>query len=269
MKKLIETPAVSAAVVACLVFSPIAVHAKAPKDVRDLVGSRGSSGEGQLLSRGYTHISTSKGDDRAWSYWWGRQSEHCISVVTRDGRYSSIDKVQSSDCGHKNSGSKTGTALAIGAAALIGALALSHKSHHHSKGSHGTSNQYEADYERGYRDGLHNSAYHNYDRSDAYSEGFSAGVEQRRHNISYRPGYGNGGGYRGYVNVNDLVGRSRSSAEATLTGRRGFSKIDSYKTDGQGRFTTYWRRDSKQCISVKTSKGYVRAINSMRNRNCR
>ncbi len=245
--------------------------AQTPSDVRDLVGTRGSSGESQLISRGYTHISTHKGDDRAWSYWWSNRRKQCISVVTMQGRYSSIAQSPPFDCGHQNQEKKdnTGAAIAVGAAALIGALVLSHKSHHHDDGKHDDNRQSEADHERGYRDGLYGKPYHNYNRSDAYSSGYSAGVEQRNHNTSYRPGYGGQGGYGGFVTVNDLIGRTRSDAESQLTGRRGFRMLQSYRTDDQGRYTTYWRKQSKQCISVNTRGGYVYAINSMRRRNCK
>ncbi len=252
-----------------LTFLPsAAISAKAPAEVKDVVGSRIGQGERLLRSRGYVHIDSSRGDDQHWSYWWNDRKKHCISAITIDGTFRSIDKTSSSDCGHKNSGS--GAAVAIGAAALIGALVLSHKSHHHSDGKHNSSHQWEADHERGYRDGLYNQAYHNYSRSDAYSQGYAAGVQQRNHNTSYRPGYGGGGGYRGHVNVNNLVGQLNVAATRTLTGRYGFVLKDKYSAgNGDGHYSIYWRKPSKQCISVHTRSGTVRDISSMRKRNCR
>ncbi|SLJ99227.1 hypothetical protein SAMN06295987_10360 [Novosphingobium mathurense] len=98
-------------------------QAKTPSDVSDVVGARSSSGEGLLQDRGYENISTKSGTDRKWTYWWNKSKSQCITVTTFDGRYEAIDKASNKDCG--KSGGGNGTAVAVvGAAALIGALAI-------------------------------------------------------------------------------------------------------------------------------------------------
>lgn len=106
-----------------------------------------------------------------------------------DGRYDAITSTLAADCGQKGGGGDTAAAVAVGAAALIGVIALAHKSHNHDDGQHYSDSQSEADCERGYRDGLYNQSYHNYSRSDAYANGYSAGVEQRNQETAYRPNH--------------------------------------------------------------------------------
>ncbi|MFN3747496.1 MAG: hypothetical protein ACK4SJ_02300 [Sphingorhabdus sp.] len=253
---------IAAAASISLVASPAV--AATPSDLADLVGVKGAAGESQLEARGYGLHHAAQGDDKSYTYWWNASSKKCVRVTTEDGRYTAINSESAGDCGKKSG--DAGAAVAIGAAALIGALALSHKSHNHNDNNHYGNAQYEADYERGYNDGLYNYPYHNYSRSDYYSQGFEAGVRQRNYNGSYRDPY-YGGGYGSYVNVNDLVGRSSSDARAQLSSR-GFSLIE---TDDRydGKYRTYWRASSEQCIVLHTRDSYVRSIDSVRKRNCR
>ena len=241
------------------------VLASTPSDLSDLVGAKGGSAESQLEARGYGLHHASHGDDKSYTYWWNASSKKCVRVTTEDGRYTEIKSESASDCGKKSG--DAGAAVAVGAMALIGALALSHKSHNHYDNNHYNNAQYEADYERGYNDGLHNYAYHNYSRSDQYSNGFEAGVRQRGHNGYYRDNNYHGGGYGGFVNVYDLVGRGSSDARSQLSSR-GFSLIE---TDDRydGKYRTYWRAASEQCIVLHTRDSYVRSIDSVRKRNCR
>ncbi|MCH7330628.1 hypothetical protein [Acinetobacter modestus] len=62
----------------------------APNDLKDLVGSRASSGESVLQSKGYKFIKSEKGDDRIWSYWYQASTNNCITVATVNGRYDAI-----------------------------------------------------------------------------------------------------------------------------------------------------------------------------------
>ena len=70
-----------------------------PRDVRDLVGVRASSGESELEDRGYEFRNSSKSDSRIYSNWMNRRTDTCISVVTSDGRYEMIHTVPAFDCG--------------------------------------------------------------------------------------------------------------------------------------------------------------------------
>lgn len=117
--------AITGSLLAVLVGGSAAGFAKAPGDVSDLVDARASSGESQLYARGYSLHHTSPGDDRNWGYWWNGSKKKCLSVVTMDGRYSAITEAPNSDCGHKADNNAAGVAAAVGAAAIIGAVALS------------------------------------------------------------------------------------------------------------------------------------------------
>lgn len=257
--------AVGSAVIAALALPGLPAAARTPGDVADLVGARGSSGEDQLEQRGYVLADTRTGDERKWTHWWNRSSKECITVVTYDGRYESINSAPASDCNQKGKSGDTAAAVAVGAAALLGIAALASKSHNRDKYNdvNGT-----AEYERGYRDGLYNQSYHNYNRSDAYSSGYEQGTRQRGYETSYRPGYDYGGGYGASVYVNDLVGQSKGSATSALI-NRGFQVRDADKTEYDGRYTTWWRPASEQCITVNTRGGFVYTIQSVRPRNCR
>lgn len=189
MKKNITRKVLSAAVSTALVATP--ALARPANQMTDIVGARASSGESQLEARGFTHIVTNEGEyNTKHSYWWNSRDKNCLHVETYNGQYTAITDATRSDChqGGGNSGAAV-AGVAVGAA-LIAALASSHKSHHHDNGQHLTAEADEAQYERGYSDGLHASSYHNYDRSDYYAQGYQAGVEQRRTNTSRHSGRG-------------------------------------------------------------------------------
>lgn len=80
-------------------YAPLAASAQStPSDVRDLIGARGSSGEAELIRRGYVNAGGQTGDDRVWTYWWNAQRGVCLSVVTMNGRYDSIITTPAPDC---------------------------------------------------------------------------------------------------------------------------------------------------------------------------
>lgn len=64
--------------------------------LQDLVGARGSSGEAELESRGYTFVKSEKGGDSSYTNW--RKGSHCVTVRTVDGHYKSIVDVTMLDC---------------------------------------------------------------------------------------------------------------------------------------------------------------------------
>ncbi|RKS91387.1 hypothetical protein DFR51_0950 [Sphingosinicella microcystinivorans] len=260
--------AITGSLLAVLVGGSAAGFAKAPGDVSDLVDARASSGESQLYARGYSLHHTSPGDDRNWGYWWNGSKKKCLSVVTMDGRYSAITEAPNSDCGHKADNNAAGVAAAVGAAAIIGAVALSHKSHNHDDGNHYSNSADEAEYERGYRDGLYNYSYHNYSRSNAYSDGYGAGTSQRGHEAPHRDGYAYAGGYAAYNGFGDVVGRNNADADDMLRSR-GFAYFGKDTSDGSGHERTYWNARTKQCISVRTRSGSVYDAHSIKKKNCR
>lgn len=110
--------------------------------------------------------------------------------MTYDGRYNSIVSTLPADCNQPSSSGNdnTGAAIAVGAVALLGIAALAHRSHDHDDNQHYADHRREADYERGYRDGLYSHSYDRHDATSDYSRGYSAGVEQRLQESRYRDG---------------------------------------------------------------------------------
>lgn len=235
--------------------------------LRDLVNIRASSGESELESRGYSLTHTTKGDDRVWGYWWNPSSKNCICVATMDGRFSSITDTLPGDCNQKeksggNTGAKVGAGVA--AAAIIGAIVLAHKSNNHSDNKHYEDPNQEAEYERGYRDGLYNSTYHNYSNTDYYRKGYEEGVDQRRRETSYSTGQG---GYRPHVNLRDLVGIRASSGESEMQSR-GFRNVNTLKA-GEDVYSTWFNRETRQCVQVTIVDGRYNSIDEMQKPECR
>ncbi len=252
-----------------LISNPVIALADTPAAVADLVGARGAGGETQLEARGYVHIKTETGDDRAWSYWWQPQRKQCLSVAVMDGRFDSITETPAPDCNQSTSGSggDTAAAIAVGAAALIGVIALAHKSHHHDDGQHPADNASDAAFERGYRDGLYSQDYHNPDRSDQYSSGYTSGVSQRQRETQHRDQDGNGAaGYAPKVNLNDLVTARAAGAETQIS-QRGFTNVYGYKA-GETSYTFWYNRATAQCVQVAVTDGRVRYISAIREASC-
>jgi hypothetical protein len=265
MKKIGKLTVTSFISVALLLPSTGA-QAAAPGSVRDLIGARAAGGESTLEERGFTMIHGSTRDGGKVNYWWNPNTKECVKVDTYDGKFDSIDIATRSDCNQKSNsnGDKTAAAV-VGAAAILGIAALASKSH--DRGDRYSDQQNTADYERGYRDGLYNQSYHNYSRSNAYSDGYSAGVEQRGHETSYRRGNQYGGGYTANAYVGDLVGQARDYASNQLFSR-GFTMRDDKKTD-DGRYRTYWNANTRQCLVMVSRNGYVNSLDQVSRGTCR
>lgn len=255
----------AAVATAAMVVVPVAAMAKTPGSVRDLVGARGSSGQEQLEYRGFHLISGHIEDDSKINYWWNGNTKECIKVVTYDGNYQSIDQTTNADCNQKGGNGDKTAAIAVGAAALLGIAALASKSHHREDRDYDERGM--SDFERGHRDGLYGQAYHNYSRSDAYSNGYNSGVRERAGQTSYRGGHNYSGGYSAYAEFNDLQGQERNYATGQLSSR-GFTQLDNKRTDN-GRYMTYWRAASRQCLVVNSRNGYIYSIESVSARTCR
>ncbi|MCB1501278.1 MAG: hypothetical protein KDK07_16090 [Bauldia sp.] len=82
---------------------------------------------------------------------------------------------------------KAGAAAAavIGAAAILGVAALAHHDDHHKNGQHLSDAKAEAEYERGYNDGLYNAPYHAGSGDQPYRAGYDAGVYERSHRLAH------------------------------------------------------------------------------------
>lgn len=221
------------------------------RDLRDLIGARGSSGESALQARGYEHVETHRAGNVLAAYWWNEREDDCVLVRTANGRYQSITDASDQDCGHhEGAGAAVGAAAALGiGAAIVAALASGHDDD--DDRDHDSRTQYD----RGFNDGLHNAAYHNYDRSDAYSEGYEAGVRQREYNLSHRRGHGGAGGYQASVDVRDLNGARAAGAMSELE-RRGFRQVDNF-TSGNTRYSIQWNARTRQCLQATIADGRI------------
>jgi hypothetical protein len=258
-----------------LLLAPLAAAAKSANDLRDLVGARAGQAEGDLESRGWVSISSHKDYDRSHTYWWNRDRKDCVRVTTSDGRYQSITDVGAADCNQK-SGSDGTAAAAVGVAALIGAIALASKSHHRNDKEYADQQDY-GDFERGHRDGLYNHSYSNNRNSNAYSDGYQSGVNERNQQSSYRPEYsqyrGNsprpaqydGGGYNygsGPAQFSDLVGAKAAGVETDLESR-GFRNVDGFESGSNGKGTIWWNGRTRQCLQMITVDGRADSINDI------
>lgn len=252
-----------------LALAPLAAQARSADGLRDLVGARAAGAESDLQSRGWVLTDGHKGGSSAYTYWWHSSRKDCVMVTTREGRYAAISDVTPADCNQHKSGN--GAGAAIGAVAAIAAIAAiaSHKSGHHENGSHYADNQHEAEYERGYSDGLHNNPYHNYSRSEQYSSGYQNGVEQRRQNSEHREDHRWGAGYAASVKVTDLNGARAAGAESTLQSR-GFRSVDSFMSGSDGRGSVWWNGTTRQCVQMIVADGHVDSISDIgRHPRCR
>lgn len=224
--------------------------AKKASHLVDINGAHGRDAESELESRGFTHVSTNKNSmGYVYSYWWNKADDNCVQVEVYNGRVETIQDATDQDCGHHKGDAGAAVGVVAGAA-ILGAL-LSHKSHHHDDGKHHDDAKAEQDYDRGYKDGLYNAAYHNYDRSDAYSSGYSAGVDERSANLSHHHGHG---GYSKVALYKDLQGARAAGGMSTLE-ERGFTQVDNF-TSGNTRYSIQSRPQSHQCLQVTIADGH-------------
>lgn len=243
-------------VLAAILLLPAPGSAQTPRGLEDLVGARAAGGETDLESRGWVHIKTQKSSDGAWSNWWNAPSRECITVATRDGRFAAITSTPAVDCNQRSDASDDVAAAAVLGAVVIGAIALSHGSHHHEGGSHLSDADDEREFERGHRDGLYDHSFDDYNDSRAYRDGYSSGVEQRDHDSSYRD---HSGRYdRGYQpaperNFSSLNGGRAADADRTLQ-QWGFRSVDSI-TRGTARYTIYYSRATGECLQATIADG--------------
>ena len=77
--------------------------------------------------------------------------------------------------------------IAAAAAAIIGVAALAHHDDHYRDGWKPNNERETADFERGYRDGLHNDGYRGWYGHDsrAYGEGYAAGQKERDNRLAH------------------------------------------------------------------------------------
>ena len=240
-----------------------------PGDLRDLIGARGSSGESELQNRGYSFVKTEGGGDRRYSYWWNNSRRACVTVVTYQGRFSSITSSPSFDCGRNDNSSNNNND------GRQGVTVYSEKNYRGTSQSFGVGrflyagNQLGAlknddassvVVERGFRVRLCEN-----EGSSGAGEGRCEEYGEGRYNLRYndkasyievnragRGGFG-GAGNRAPVDVSDLVGVRASSGEQEMRSR-GFRNVAGFDS-GNTKYTIWWRSRSRQCIQVATADG--------------
>jgi len=239
-----------------------------PDNLTDLVYQSAEWGNEQLGSRGYTFITSDYHEGQSYEYWWNGSSKTCVQTRAAGGKYEAIRTTSSTDCnqyGSQSNKNDNAAAIALGAAALIGAVALAHKSHERDE-KHGGDSQSVAEFDRGYRDGLYHQSYHNYQDTTAYSDGYNAGQRERDEETSHRPSNGRYSGYQQYVSVSDLAGARASSADSELR-NRGFRDTGGYK-QGSRSYVTWYNQRTRQCIQAVTQDGRIARFEDIDEGNC-
>lgn len=239
------------------------VLAEKANQLVDINGTYGRDAEMALRDRGFSHVSTHKNTrGYVYSYWWDEGDDDCVQVEVYDGRVMTINDATDQDCGHHKGGNAAAAVGVVAGAAILGAL-LGHKSHHKEGRDYDESKTRE--FERGYQDGLHNAAYHNYNRDDAYAHGYEAGVDERRANLRHHKGRG---GYNATAAFSDLQGARAAGGMSELE-RRGFRQVDNF-TSGNTRYSIQWRGASRQCLQVTIADGRFYDIRDIgQHPNCR
>jgi hypothetical protein len=75
---------------------------------------------------------------------------------------------------------------AAAALAILGIAALAHNKHHYREGYAPQSGDHTAEFERGYRDGVHGYAYNSFGSTVDYAEGYQAGDKERGNSTAHR-----------------------------------------------------------------------------------
>lgn len=254
--------------IASLISASAFASGSTPGNLNDLEYQDSSWGNGQLRSRGYTMIDSDYHNGKMVEYWWSNGSNTCIKAKDVDGKYESIKTTSSTDCNqyHEEATKDDSSAgIAIAAAAILGAAVLASQSHQRDDDVNNDANA-TAEFDRGYRDGLHHKTYHNYDNTEAYSEGYTQGQierdEQTRHHSN--SGYHSGTAKR--VKLHDLLGARASSADSEMRSR-GFTDAGGYK-QGNKSYVIWWNPNTRQCVSSATENGRIKTIAAIDQVNC-
>jgi hypothetical protein len=75
---------------------------------------------------------------------------------------------------------------AAAAIAILGIAALAHNKHHYKDGYAPKGGEETAEFERGYRDGLHGYPYWENSQTRGYVQGFQAGENERNNSVAHR-----------------------------------------------------------------------------------
>jgi len=260
-----------AALVSLTLASAPAVAGPPPGNMADLTYKSIEQVDQQMNNNGYTLIHSDRHNNRNWGYWWQQSSRTCIRMQDDGRKVTAIETTVAMDCNQKETAGKdggmsTGAKVALGAAALIGVAVLVSKSHQRDEKNNGQDEKSAAEYERGYRDGLHHERYHNYQNTTAYSDGYNAGQQDRDERTNYRARDGRHSGYQSYVSLDDLVGARASGADSELRAR-GFRNTGGYQ-QGNKSFATWWNENTRQCVQAVTKEGHIKRFENLSEGNC-
>jgi len=242
-----------------------------PDNLTDIVYQDVGWGGDQLRARGYARISSDRRDGTKHEYWWDARRYTCVHARANGGKYEALMVTSATDCNQYQSSDNKGSsndaaAAAIAAAAILGVAALAHKSHERD-GRHGQDSKSVAEFDRGYRDGLYHQSYHNYNNTQAYSDGYNEGQQKRHKETRYRGNEGRYSGYHPYVSLDDLVGANAASADSAFR-QRGFRDTGGYKQDNKS-FVTWYNSGTRQCVQAVTRNGRIKHIDPINEGNCR
>jgi len=271
------------AAVLCLALAMPTAWAQTP-DLRlsDLVNQGSDYAQREMRNRGFVFIHADQRGAKLWQYWWNARDNVCARVAHVDGRASSIVDVSATDCNQypqtygqpaqqpapqsgDSKGMSNATKAAIAAAAIAGVAVLAHRSHERNEEKH-KSEQQTAEFERGYRDGLYHQPYHDYNRSQAYVDGYNAGQQKREAETSHRSPYGYHSGQAAYVPLNDLVGARAQYMDDDMR-KRGFVNKGGYQS-GNAAYSMWWNAGTRQCIQGVVSDGRIQSLNPIVEGNC-
>ena len=244
-----------------LITFAIAVVAQAqsdaPRDIEDLVGRQMKNVKDDLRGRGYVRIEKNKVGNRNYQQWWNSRTSTCGMLQVQNGRIKTIVEAPPFDCNQDDDNWNSNDRGKRSTTAFYANGSSSHRSHHHPNQRHYNNNYDEDEFERGYRDALHNHSYRNRDNSDAYRQGYSSGKEQRAHNTSYRQHSGHDDhGYRpahSNAEIERLSGAAASSADGTLR-NWGFNDVDGFSS-GNTKYTIWYNWSTGQCLQMTTANG--------------
>lgn len=232
-----------------LSISTVPALAQTPPSLQDMVDARAGQAEGELGRRGYEAVDRSEvvGDGRL-TYW--RRGDECVAIMTRNGRYASINQAGRSECGSGGS-SGSGTAAVVAGVALVGlaaALAAHNNRHRDAGGDH------DSEYARGYQAALYGADYDDRHETEGYHEGYLAGeaeASNRRHSNSR------------WVRGAPDAARDACSRRADEFQNRpyGSSAPISLRDLGRGEYELTMATGSYRSVCTVSADGQVRAMN--------
>ena len=253
---------------ASLVASSAFAGGPPPANLDDVVYQDAGWGSKQMRSRGYTMVSSNYHKGKNVQYWWGASANVCVKAKEVDNKYESLKTTSSTDCNQYHEEARkddSSAGIAVAAAAILGVAILASQSHQRDDDINQDANA-TAEFDRGYRDGLHHKTYHNYDNTTAYSDGYTQGQIERDEQTQHHSHSGHHSGTQAHVRVHDLEGAKASSADSEMRAR-GFTDTGGYK-QGNKSYVTWWNARTRQCISAVTQGGRIKDLEAIDEGNC-